>query len=216
MKKTKLALIASAIALLLCISMLCGTTYAWFTDSVTSANNIIKSGSLDVSLLHKGSADINYSDVSSTTGLFKSKIGSPMLWEPGLRSTELFRVENKGSLALTYKLTVNFTDPTYTADNHSLLDVLKVEITLPDGTTVVKPVGSFSYSGSIKAGEGPHDFTVSIFWEHSGIDDLLNVDGGMKVNLGVNLYATQDTVEEDSFDNTYDAPAADLNNPSAP
>ena len=44
------ALFTSIISLLLCVSMLVGTTFAWFTDSVTSANNVIKSGNLDIVL----------------------------------------------------------------------------------------------------------------------------------------------------------------------
>ena len=47
---TKRALLMSVLSLLLCVSMFIGTTFAWFTDSVTSASNIIKSGSLDVEM----------------------------------------------------------------------------------------------------------------------------------------------------------------------
>ena len=50
MKKTKTALLHSAVALLLCVSMLAGTTYAWFTDNVSSVSNIITSGNLDVEM----------------------------------------------------------------------------------------------------------------------------------------------------------------------
>ena len=49
-KHTKRALLSSVMALILCFTMLLGTTFAWFTDSVTSANNIIKSGNLDIEL----------------------------------------------------------------------------------------------------------------------------------------------------------------------
>ena len=45
---TKRALIASILMLALCCSMLLGTTYAWFTDSVTSSNNVIKTGKLEI------------------------------------------------------------------------------------------------------------------------------------------------------------------------
>ena len=50
MKQLKKSLIASCLALAVSASTLVGTTFAWFTDSVSSANNIIKSGNLDVSL----------------------------------------------------------------------------------------------------------------------------------------------------------------------
>ena len=49
-KTTKRALLSSVLALFLCFAMLIGTTFAWFTDSVTSANNIITSGNLDIEL----------------------------------------------------------------------------------------------------------------------------------------------------------------------
>ena len=46
-------LLRSAISMLLCLAMLVGTTYAWFTDSVSSKNNIIKTGTLQVDMEHK-------------------------------------------------------------------------------------------------------------------------------------------------------------------
>ena len=52
-KNTKCALIMSALSLIMCISMLIGSTFAQFTDSVTSANNVIQSGTLDVVLEYK-------------------------------------------------------------------------------------------------------------------------------------------------------------------
>ena len=52
-KSTKRGLIISAMAILVCFTMLLGTTYAWFTDSVTSAGNIIKTGDLNVTLEYK-------------------------------------------------------------------------------------------------------------------------------------------------------------------
>ena len=49
-KATKKALFMSMLSLLLCFTMLMGATFAWFTDTVTSKNNIIKSGTLDVTM----------------------------------------------------------------------------------------------------------------------------------------------------------------------
>ena len=49
-KSTKRALLMSALALLMCVSMLIGSTFAWFTDSVTSAGNKIQAGTLQVDL----------------------------------------------------------------------------------------------------------------------------------------------------------------------
>ena len=49
-KSTKRTLLSSVLSLVLCMAMLIGTTFAWFTDSVTSGNNIIKSGNLVIEL----------------------------------------------------------------------------------------------------------------------------------------------------------------------
>lgn len=49
-KQTKRALLMSLLSLLLCCAMLIGSTFAWFTDSVTSGNNKIIAGNLDIEL----------------------------------------------------------------------------------------------------------------------------------------------------------------------
>lgn len=49
-KSTKRALISSTLALLMCVAMLIGTTFAWFTDTASTAVNKIQAGNLDVDL----------------------------------------------------------------------------------------------------------------------------------------------------------------------
>ena len=99
-KTTKIALLSSVLALFLCFSMLLGTTFAWFTDSVTSANNIITAGNLDIELEYwNGSAWV---DVAG-----KSDILTNDLWEPGVTEVAYLRVANAGSLALKYQLGIN-------------------------------------------------------------------------------------------------------------
>ena len=49
---TKRALLMSGLAMLLSISMLVGTTFAWFTDTVSSGTNTIVAGNLDIELYH--------------------------------------------------------------------------------------------------------------------------------------------------------------------
>ena len=48
--KKRTALLQSIIALILCVAMLAGSTFAWFTDEVVSTGNIIQSGTLDVEM----------------------------------------------------------------------------------------------------------------------------------------------------------------------
>ena len=104
-RSTKKALLMSALSLLLCFAMLIGTTFAWFTDSVTSANNIIKSGNLDVELEYW-----NGTDWVNVNG--KSDILTNKLWEPGVTEVAYLRVANAGSLALKYQLGINIVSET--------------------------------------------------------------------------------------------------------
>ena len=97
-KSTKHALLMSGLALLMCVSMLIGSTFAWFTDSVTSAGNKIQAGTLkiDLELLDKTSGAWN-SIKEDKTALFDYD-----LWEPGYTEVKILKVENEGSLALKW------------------------------------------------------------------------------------------------------------------
>ena len=85
-------------ALLLCVSMLVGTTYAWFTDTVESGSNIIKTGNLDVEFeYYKGT---EYVDVQGATDIFDPNAR----WEPGHAEVAYLKVSNAGSLAIKYRM----------------------------------------------------------------------------------------------------------------
>ncbi len=105
-KNTKKALLSSILALFLCFVMLLGTTFAWFTDEVTSAGNVIKSGTLDVELEYKTSWGDEWSTVNENTKLFNENA----LYEPGYTEIVFLRISNAGSLALKYQLQVNVTN----------------------------------------------------------------------------------------------------------
>ena len=85
-KSTKRALLLSALSLLMCVSMLIGSTFAWFTDSVTSGINKIVAGNLDVELYHSDKAATD-EQVGDTTKLFDDVT----LWEPGAMVWEKLR-----------------------------------------------------------------------------------------------------------------------------
>ena len=77
-KSTKRTLLTSVLSLVLCMAMLIGTTFAWFTDSVTSGNNIIKSGNLDIELEYYNEDTKEWKTVEGASDIFTSN-----LWEPG-------------------------------------------------------------------------------------------------------------------------------------
>ena len=53
---TKKSLRSSVAVLFLCIVLLIGATFAWFTDSVNSGTNVIKAGNLKISATYQNTA----------------------------------------------------------------------------------------------------------------------------------------------------------------
>lgn len=221
-KHTVRALTVSVLSMILCVAMLIGSTFAWFTDSVTSGQNKIVAGNLDVELYHSNGAATD-EKVGADTNLFVNNDGSAVQWEPGVMVYENFTVRNVGSLALKYRLTMNVGDFNTVDGGKSLKDVLKVAIldgafsgdrTDAEALTFNSTVADFVRSGNLTAtGDTSSDtYAVVIYWEPTADDNAYNLSNGktssdgspLFIDLGIDLSATQDTVESDSFDNQYD------------
>ena len=133
-KNTKRALLTSAISLLLCVAMLVGSTFAWFTDSVTSGQNKIVAGNLDVELYHTNAFVEKATSVDKAADLFVDAKGQPIKWEPGVVAYEDFTVKNEGTLALKYELAITTDAANHvvtadgTATERTLADVLKIAL----------------------------------------------------------------------------------------
>ena len=211
LKKTK-SLVASLIAIVICFSMLLGTTYAWFTDSIVNTNNIIKSGNVDVELYHKSNSDTDYSEVDGTTKLFVNANGGDILWEPGATATETFKIENAGSLALKYAFRIKAVSKTTNANGKSLADILTLSIT---GGENVNQTAIFDNGIAVEANLASADFdeyTVSINWKPETLDKNGDVIKNkpfenLKLLLGIELVATQVASEFDGKGNTFDSTA---------
>ena len=93
-KTTKRALYSSVVTLLLCFTMLLGTTFAWFTDSAASGSNVITAGNLDMVVEYTLDGE-NWKNLDGATDLFQKG-----LWEPGHTEVVLLKITNNGSLAL--------------------------------------------------------------------------------------------------------------------
>lgn len=213
-KGTKRALLTSVLALVMCVSMLIGTTFAWFTDSVTSGTNIIAAGNLDVEVYN--SLTVGENKVDSNTKLFDHIT----YWEPGVAAYENLTVANEGTLALKYQLSVIFDNATTNANGDTLAEVLKVgfveggiQSTTREGALAeVKtwlPLASFAQNGELLKGD--HDtYGIVIWWKPSDIDNEFNMNNDnkgkvMSIDLGIKLVATQKMHESDSFGPNYDA-----------
>ena len=201
-KSTKRALLTSALALLMCVTMLVGTTFAWFTDTASTGVNKIQAGNLKVDIIGEGS-DTHIDTLSFVKAAGAD--GEELLWEPGCRYlTAGFRIANKGNLALKWKAQVNKGTTAANDGGFDLLDVIDFYLVAKaaDGTKTETPLDEFSGKLAAKTNSGVY-YIKGVMRTTAGNDyQGLTLDG-----ITITVVATQDTVENDSFGNGYDAKA---------
>ena len=217
---TKKALLLNSVSLLLCIVMLMGTTFAWFTDIVESKDNIIVAGNLDVELEYYSAA--GWQPVNENTKLFDENA----LWEPGHTETVYLRVSNLGSLALKYMLGVNVVDEqgsvNVLGDGFMLSDYIRFgvlcDVTTPFASreeargaisTSMPLYSSFYQEDALNPGDAS-DYVALVVYMPENVGNEANhaPDANPpKIHLGISLVATQGDVESDSFGSDYDADA---------
>ncbi len=190
-KSTKRALLASGMALVLCVSMLVGSTFAWFTDSVTTAGNTIQSGTLQVDLV-----DEDGNSLENKVLAFEDKDGND-LWEPGCTyNTQKFFVKNNGNLALQYQIAINGIE-----GNAKLLEAIDWTITVDGVKTDVADL-----EGKLLQA---NDQSAAIVLSGHMKEEAGNEYQGLTVEgISVSVFATQYTYEKDSKDDQYDKNAA--------
>ena len=205
-KSTKRALLTSALALLMCVTMLVGATFAWFTDTASTGVNKIVSGNLKVDIIGANSdSHIEKLDFTKATGAE----GENLLWEPGCRYlTEGFRIANNGNLALKWKAEINkdnITDgkvegSTIAKDGKSLLDVIDFYVVTSTDENA-DAVAIENFTGNLAKGAKSGVYYIKGVMKTTAGNDYqdLTLDG-----ITITVYATQDTVESDSYDNQYD------------
>ena len=214
-KNTRRALLSSALALLLCVSMLIGSTFAWFTDEVVSSNNIIKSGTLDITM---GWADGTKAVPTTEDGWTDASTGAIFnynKWEPGYTEVRHVKIANVGTLALKYVL--NIVPTGEVSDLADVIDVYYVDpaVQVADrtaldedyniGTLTEVLAGMASTAvGELKAGESVTVTLALKMQEEAGNEYQ---DKSIGSDFAVQLMATQLTAESDSFGPDYDAGA---------
>lgn len=185
-KSTKRALLMSALAVLMCMSMLIGSTFAWFTDSVTSAGNTIQSGTLKVDLVDAAGNSMEGKVIEFVTA--DGRAQSEILWEPGCTyETNPVYVVNNGNLALKYEIVINGIN-----GDVKLLEAIEWTVNgepITDITGTLLPgevSGAIVLTGHMKeeAGNEYQDLTVE--------------------GVSISVFATQLTSESDSFGKEYD------------
>ena len=204
MKKSKLikrALLTSILTLLMSVTCLIGTTFAWFTDTASTSVNKIQAGTLDVDIV-----DNNGNTLNGKTLNFKNvNKETDILWEPGATyNLDSFKIVNKGNLAFKYEVIVDGVN-----GNAKLLDVIdftakigNTEVTLDNLKGAIVPSGKTA--GTDEAAGETSLITISGTMKSTAGNEYqgLSIDG-----IAITVVATQYTYEYDSKDNQYDVNA---------
>ena len=212
-RATKRALLTSVTALVMCVVMLVGTTFAWFTDTASTGVNKIQAGNLDVDIIGEDGKSLDGKSLSFVKAGLTTDAGAEIdpnatteiLWEPGCRYlTQGFKIANKGNLALKWKAVVNKGTTAANEGNFDLLDVIDFYlVTSKDVDEVGTPLAEFT--GNLKKTETSSVYYIKGVMKTTAGNDYqgLTLDG-----ITITVYATQYTYEKDSFDDQYDANAA--------
>ena len=210
-RATKRALLTSVTALVMCVVMLVGTTFAWFTDTASTGVNKIQAGNLDVALeMNTGTKENpKWENAEGKTLQFKTADGRTdnILWEPGCRyQLPELRVVNNGNLALKYiiKVTGIETNHEVVPGEPNLKDVITWEIKYSDDAVWNVEADTFKAGYSL-APNASNVVTIKGEMDKNAGNEYqgLSIDG-----VSVTVYATQMTAEFDSFNNEYDKDAA--------
>ena len=230
-RATKRALLTSVMALVMCVVMLVGTTFAWFTDTASTGVNKIQAGNLDIEVEYTLNGK-EWAPLDGATNIFQKG-----LWEPGHSEVVGLKIHNAGNLALKYSISMNIANETKginkAGDEFALSDYLKVKTSTSGGTIgavlvaaafesrnmsnawqevdfkavnaiavdVAQPVVSATYPDQY--------YVIKVYMpEEVGNEaNAISVDKTPSIEFGINVVATQDTVERDSFGSDYDKDA---------
>ncbi len=234
-KNTLRALYASIASLIVCMSMLVGSTFAWFTDVANTNVNEIQAGELDVALEMYG--DSGWENAEGKTLPFKTadnRAQEKIRWEPGCTyELPALKIVNNGDLAFKYNMYV-----TGIEGDLELAQVLDVYIKIGDGEWI-KDVGTLDQlmsdgdgaahgillpkgetvdekapqtDKSVTAIGETESYTIALHMKESADNKYQK----MRLrNMSFTVYAYQYTFEYDSYDNQYDAPPSTVDGVAA-
>ena len=224
-KSMKRTLALSVLSLVLCMAMLVGTTFAWFTDTATTGVNKIQAGNLDVKLMY--STDMKEWKDAATAQLFDDNA----LWEPGHTEVVYLKVVNNGNLALKYNVATNFYEKErgknadgkfFYPDQFMKIGTAETQAAFESRTAAIDAIAANEHTmgkeiqisdgwTTLNAGAESNPFAVVLYMPTTVGNEANNVQSWRKPSLkgvGLVINATQATVEHDSFGNTYDENAA--------
>ena len=229
-KSTKRALISSTLAILMCVAMLIGTTFAWFTDTASTAVNKIQAGNLDIGVEYTLDGE-TWKDLDGATDIFQKG-----LWEPGHTEVVALKFKNNGSLALKYSINMNIVDETAGINKlnqeYKLSDYLKVKTLSQEASLIGDICIDMAFSARsdglgytttanfkdatvldhdlfLAPGEVGNYLIMKVYMPETVGNEAnaLSTEKTASIRFGLNVVATQTPYEKDSYDNQYDKDA---------
>lgn len=229
-KSTKRALLSSAFAILICVAMLIGTTFAWFTDTASTGVNKIQAGNLDIEVKYTLDGE-NWNDLDGATDIFQKG-----LWEPGHTEVVALKFKNNGNLALKYSINMNIVDETAGINKlnqeYKLSDYLKVKTLSQEASGIGDICIGMAFSARndglgytatanfkdatvldhdlfLAPGEVGNYLIMKVYMPETVGNEAnaISTEKAAFINFGLNVVATQIPYEKDSFGNTYDKDA---------
>ena len=229
-KSTKRALLTSVLALLMCVTMLVGATFAWFTDTASTGVNKIQAGNLDIEVEYTLDGE-TWNDLDEATDIFQKG-----LWEPGHTEVVALKFKNNGNLALKYSINMNIVDETAGVNKfnkeYKLSDYLKVK-TLSQEASLIGDIcigmafsarnDGLGYTATanfkdatvldhdllLTPGEVGNYLIMKVYMPETVGNEAnaISTEKAASIHFGLNVVATQVPYEKDSFGNTYDKDA---------
>ena len=229
-KATKRALLTSIMALVMCVVMLVGTTFAWFTDTASTGVNKIQAGNLDIEVEYTLDGE-TWNDLDRATDIFQKG-----LWEPGHTEVVALKFKNNGNLALKYSINMNIVDETAGINKfnqeYKLSDYLKVKTLSQEASLIgdicigmafsarndglgytatanFKDAAVLDHDLLLTPGEVGNYLIMKVYMPETVGNEAnaISTEKAASIRFGLNVVATQVTYEKDSFGNTYDKDA---------
>lgn len=212
MQSKKNVIISALLVISMCVTLIVGGTYAWFTGKVGTNVNKIATGTLEVSLKMRNNSADEWTDANNQTmnflrmgedGLVDDSATNPVMWEPGATFyLPMLQVTNEGTLALKYRIVL-----TGAQGDVKLLEAIAFDAQLYDAEgnltkTVRNAYGAETICDGILLPAASSDTLIlsATMDENAG-----NEYQGLTVeNLAVTVYAVQASYEKDSFGDDYD------------
>ena len=225
-KNIKRALFTSVLAVLMCVAMLVGTTFAWFTDTASTAVNKIQAGNLHVKVMYSTDM-VEWSDVKEDTKLLRDDT----LWEPGHTEVVYLKVVNSGNLALKYEMRTNSysrgdycrnADGKYFyLDKYLKIGIAETQAAFTSRDSAINAIANSEHAlakklqlthgwATLEPEEESAPFAMVVYMPTTVGNEANNVNPKRTPSvkdLTLLVNAIQAPVEFDSFDNTYDETA---------